>query len=171
MTPMTFARRAALALSVLAATPVLAQQPLSGRRDSAARPLETRVRQRMAALVKERLALTDDQMRQLAVVNASYETRRRDLIARERESRSAIREELAKGKGADQTRVQAALDSLFRLQRERIDIAEQEQRDLAKFMQPAQRAGYLALQEQLRRRVEEMRGRRAARANAAGARP
>ena len=170
MISMTFARRALLALSVLTATPVVAQQPMAGRRDSAARPLETRVRQRMAAVVKDRLALTDDQMRQLTVVNASYETRRRDLLARERESRSAIREELARGKDADQSRVQSALDTLFRLQRERIDVAEQEQRDLAKFMQPAQRAGYLALQEQLRRRVEEMRSRRARRAGPAGAR-
>jgi len=64
------------------------------------------------------------------------------------------------GAGEAQKAVDGALSDLFRIQRTRIDLAEQEQRDLAKFMQPAQRAGYLALQEQLRRRVEQMRRRR-----------
>ena len=160
MISISLARRTLVGLSLLAAAPALAQQPTTSRApDSAARPLEARVRQRVAAVVQKRLGLTDDQMRQLSAVNASYEPRRRDLMARERESRVAIREELVRGKSADQKRVQSALDDLFRLQRERIDLTEQEQRDLAKFMQPSQRAGYIALQEQLRRRIEEMRRR------------
>jgi len=169
VTSMTFARRAALALALLAGAPAMAQQaaPMGG---DSSRPLEARVRQRVAAVVQQRLALSDDQMRQLTAVNASYETRRRDLVARERASRVAIRQELARGKDADQKRVQESLDALFRLQRERIDLAEQEQRELAKFMQPSQRAGYLALQEQLKRRVEAMRARRG-QGPAQGARP
>ena len=169
MRSMTFARGAAFALAVLAGAPAVAQQAAPMRGDST-RPLEARVRQRVAAVVQQRLALTDDQMRQLTAVNASYETRRRDLLSRERASRVAIRQELARGKDADQKRVQESLDALFRLQRERIDVAEQEQRELAKFMQPSQRAGYLALQEQLKRRVEDMRARRGKGA-ARGARP
>ena len=169
MSSMTRLRGAALALALLVSTSAAAQQAAPMRGDSA-RPLEARVRQRVAAVVQQRLALTDEQMRQLTIVNASYETRRRDLLARERASRVAIRQELAKGKDADQKRVQESLDALFRLQRERIDVAEQEQRDLAKFMQPAQRAGYLALQEQLKRRVEDMRARRG-NGPARGARP
>ena len=129
-------------------------------RDTANGALQARVRQRLAAVAKQRLELTDDQMRQLAAVNASYETRRRALMNQEREARVLVRGELQRGKQADQKRVDGALSDLFRIQRARIDLAEQEQRDLAKFMQPSQRAGYLALQEQLRRRVEQMRRRR-----------
>ena len=170
MRPMTWVRGAVLALAVLAGAPaIMAQQAVPMRGDSS-RPLEARVRQRVAAVVQQRLALSDDQMRQLTAVNASYETRRRDLLSRERASRVAIRQELARGKAADQKTVQESLDELFRLQRERIDVAEQEQRELAKFMQPSQRAGYLALQEQLKRRVEDMRARRGKGA-ARGARP
>jgi hypothetical protein len=159
----TFLRtpRALVAGALLVASPLLGQTA-DGRRDTAAIALETRVRQRAAALVKARLALTDDQMRQLTAVNASFEAKRRELLARERESRVAIRGELRRGQGADESRVSAALDDLFKLQRERLDLVEQEQRQLAKFLRPSQRAQYAALQEQLRRRVDDMRRRREA---------
>ena len=150
---------AAAALALGAAAPLTAQQAPSGA-DSANAALQARVRQRLAAVVKQRLGLTDDQVRQLAAVNASYEGRRHDLMVSERQARVTIRQELKRGQSADQKAVDAALSELFKTQRTRIDLAEQEQRDLAKFMQPAQRAGYLALQEQLRRRVEQMRQRR-----------
>ena len=149
-----------LASTLTTASPALAQKQQRGRSDTTTSALEARVRQRLAAVAKQRLALTDDQMRQLTAVNASYEPRRRDLVSQEREARVVIREELQRGKLADQKRVDSALTDLFRVQRARIDLAEQEQRDLAKFLQPSQRAGYLALQEQVRRRVDQMRRRR-----------
>ncbi|MFL5562499.1 MAG: hypothetical protein ACJ79K_13580 [Gemmatimonadaceae bacterium] len=151
---------AAAALGLTARLPAQQAQQAPAAADSSTSALQAQVRQRMAAIVKQRLSLTDDQVRQLAVVNASYEGRRRDLIMRERQARVAIGRELQRGQSADQQGVDNALSDLFRIQRARIDLAEQEQRDLAKFMQPAQRAGYLALQEQMRRRIEQMRQRR-----------
>ena len=147
------------ALALGTAAPLAAQQAQPAS-DTANAALQARVRQRLAAVVQERLGLTDDQVRQLAAVNSSYEGRRHDLMVRERQARVLIRQQLQRGQSADQKGVDAALTDLFRIQRTRIDLAEQEQRDLAKFMQPSQRAGYLALQEQLRRRVEQMRKRR-----------
>ena len=141
------------------ATQGLAQE-VAPPRDTANGALQARVRQRLAAIAQQRLELSDDQMRQLSAVNASYETRRRALMTQERDTRVLVRGELQRGKQADQKRVDGALSDLFRIQRARIDLAEQEQRDLAKFMQPSQRAGYLALQEQVRRRLEQMRRRR-----------
>ena len=128
--------------------------------DTATAALQARVRQRLAAVMKQRLNMTDNQLRQLATVNASYEGRRRALMAQEHDARVVVRGELQRGALADQPRVDSAIAELFRVQRARIDLAEQEQRDLAKFMQPSQRAGYLALQEQVRRRVEQLRRRR-----------
>ena len=148
---------AAAALTI--ATQASAQDQAPSR-DTATSALQARVRQRLAAVAKQRLELTDDQMRQLTAVNASYETRRRALMTQERDARVSVRGELQRGKQADQKRVESSLTELFRIQRARIDLAEQEQRDLAKFMQPSQRAGYLALQEQVRRRVDQMRKRR-----------
>lgn len=68
-------------------------------------------------------------------------------------------------------RVAAALDRLLQVQRSRLDIVAEEQRDLAAFMTPVQRARYAALQEQLRRRVQTMQRRRAAAGPGGMARP
>jgi hypothetical protein len=42
------------------------------------------------------------------------------------------------------------------LQKQRIAMVEAEQKDLARFLTPTQRAGYLALQAQVRRRAQEL---------------
>jgi hypothetical protein len=153
---------AVLAAASIGAVQLQAQQsPANGpaQGDSSA-ALQARVRQRLAAVVQQRLALTDDQLRQLTAVNRSYDGQRRTLFAQERAARATVRAELQRGSQADQKKVESALSDLFRTQRARLDLAEQEQRDLAKFLQPSQRAGYLALEEQLRRRADQMRQRR-----------
>lgn len=119
--------------------------------------LEQRVRERVEAVVQERLALTNDQLRQLREVSGRYEPRRRALLSQERQARQLLRTEMQRGKAGDQARVSSALDELLKVQRSRLELAESEQRELAKFMQPTQRAGYLVLQDQMRRRIEEMR--------------
>ena len=151
---------AALALASIVSLSVAdAQQgpAKSPSNDSARTALQARVRQRLAVVVRQRLNLNDEQMRQLTAVNATYEARRRALMMQERDSRIVVRAEVQRGQFADQQRVETALSELFRTQHARLDLAEQEQRDLAKFLKPSQRAGYLVLQEQLRRRVEKMR--------------
>lgn len=119
--------------------------------------LEQRVRERVEAVVQRRLALTDEQLRQLRAVSAQYEPRRRALLVQERDARLVLRSEMPRGRTADQKRVADAVDALLGAQRARVELAEAEQRELAKFLEPTQRAGYLALQDQMRRRVEEMR--------------
>ena len=119
--------------------------------------LEQRVRERVEAVVQERLALTDDQLRQLRDVSARYEPRRRALVAQERQARVVLRTQMQRGKEGDQKRVSDALDELLKVQRARVELVDAEQRELARFLQPTQRAGYLARQDQMRRRVEEMR--------------
>lgn len=121
--------------------------------------LEQRVRQRMAAVVKDRLGLSDEQMRRLGEVNRDIEGQRRLLNEQERELRVGLRAELVRGDSANQDRVARFVDQLIDVQRRRIDLLSREQRALAGFMTPVQRAQYLAIQDQLRRRMEEMRGR------------
>jgi hypothetical protein len=121
--------------------------------------LEQRVRQRMATVVRERLRLSDDQMRRLGEVNRDMEAQRRQLNEQERNLRVGLRAELVRGDSASQDRVARIVDQLIDVQRRRIDILAREQRALSSFMTPVQRAQYLAIQDQLRRRMEEMRGR------------
>lgn len=121
--------------------------------------LEQRVRQRMAAVVKDRLGLSDEQMRRLGEVNRDIEGQRRLLNEQERDLRVGLRAELVRGDSANQDRVARFVDQLIDVQRRRLDLLSREQRALAAFMTPVQRAQYLAIQDQLRRRMEEMRGR------------
>jgi hypothetical protein len=146
---------------VLATAPLDAQAaggdtPPQGRRQL----LERQIQQRIAQIVRRELDLDDAGMRRLQRTNQRFERERRRLLADERETRRALRTEVTAGPDADQGRVDEMIGRLLQLQRERIDLIEAEQRELATFLTPVQRARYLALQEQLRRRVEEMRARR-----------
>ena len=119
--------------------------------------LERRVRERIAAEVQARLNLTDAQTQRLGATNRKFEERRRLLLAEERTARATLREQLMRGDSADQPRVGTLVDELISVQRRRLDLVEQEQRELATFLTPVQRATYLSLQDQMRRRMEEMR--------------
>jgi Spy/CpxP family protein refolding chaperone len=139
------------------ATEAVGQAPATVPNDRAA--AQDRIRERVVRLLRERVGLSDDQFRRLAPVSQSFEARRQTIFREERATRHALRRELSTG-SADQTQVAAHIDQLFVLQRRRLDLAAEEQRELAAFMTPVQRARYLGLQEHLRRRAEEMRRRR-----------
>ena len=146
----------ALALACAMAAPLRAQ-------DSAAnstRPLVQTLQRRMFQLVQRTLGATDDQMRQLVDVNHRYEGERRALNQTDRQARQTIRVEVLRDSLADQDRVARSLDELVDVQRRRIDIFTREQRDLARFLTPVQRAKFAALQQGLRKKVEQLRQRR-----------
>ena len=133
--------------------------------------LEAQVRQRIAAMVKERLQLTDAQAQQLQEAEQRFELRRRDLVQREMRLRRDLRQQLSPGVAADQQRVASLLDQIMAVHRDRVAMTEQEQRDLARFLTPVQRAKYLGLQGELRSRIEGMRQRGAAMRQRGGVRP
>lgn len=164
------AAASALMLTIVAASPALAQGGRAAGQPGAARAeLEQRVRERMGQEVQARLKLDDAQMQRLAATNRKFEAQRRLLLAEERTARMGLREQLVRGDSADQQRVANQLEQLLTVQRKRFDLVEQEQRELSGFLTPVQRARYLAMQDQTRRRMEEMRrgaGRPGARARA-----
>lgn len=154
----------AAALLALGAGTLQAQQTDTG----GARPrLEQRVRERMAAVLRNRVGLNDQQIQQLAEVNRRIEPQRMQMLQNEREVRSALREEILTQAAPNQTRIDNYLKRMLELQHQRLDLVENEQRELSRFMTPLQRAKYLAVQEQFRARIAEMRRNRAG----AGARP
>lgn len=120
--------------------------------------LEQRLRERLATLLKTQLGLDDQQMQQLSEVNQRFDVRRRALLQREFATRRGLREEVMKKDAADGARVETLLTEQFRIDRERIDLTEAEQRDLARFLTPVQRAQYMAVQEQFRREIDQLRG-------------
>lgn len=145
---------------------LLSWAPPSGaqerRGDSAAGrgALEQRFRMRLGAVMRERLGLTDDQARRLGEVNQRFEGQRRTFIREEGAVRREMRQVLRPGVEVNQDSVARLLDRALRIERQRVDLIEAEQRELAAFLTPSQRAMYLGMQEQLRRQMDDMRERR-----------
>ena len=130
-----------------------AAPPQGAFRDS----LEERVRVRMGQVMRARLGLNDAQMRQLMATNRRFEMQKRELVQQERDVRSGLRDELASGDNTRDAQIAALLDRMVAVQRRRIDLIEAEQMELATFLSPTQRARFFGMEEQVRRRVEEMR--------------
>lgn len=141
---------------------LVAQPPrgsLPGDADGAParRRMEQRLREGLWQVAKSRIGLTDEQMTRLEAATLKSDERRRALGMVDRAQRQLLRTELLQGDGADQARVAAALDRLLQVHRDRLDIVADEQRELAQFMTPVQRARYAGLQDELRHRAEELR--------------
>jgi hypothetical protein len=153
---------ATLAALILVAGSTSRMQAQGGARQDVApqrAELEQRLRQRIAEVVRRRLELNDDQMARLATVNQQLDRQRMALLGEERQARIALRTEMQAGNSANQQKVATLLDQLLRLQRRRLDLVENEQRELAKFLTPVQRAKYFGLQNEIRKRMQELRDR------------
>lgn len=140
--------------------------PPPSERDS----LEAQVRARMALMLRTQLGLTDEQMRRLVASNRRFERQRIVLVTQEREVRTSLRQELEAGDTTRSPQVAALLDRMLVLQRQRLELLESEQKELATFLTPIQRARYFGIEEQIRRRVMEMREQQMRRGGADGPR-
>jgi flagellar biosynthesis chaperone FliJ len=129
--------------------------PAPGRNRPA---LEQQFRERTAKLAQQKLGLTDAQLGRLEQSNARFAPQLRQVAAQEREIRVQLRQEMTAGNSANQQHVSDLLDGALRLQKQRISIIESEQKDLATFLTPVQRARYLALQSQFMKRAQELSG-------------
>lgn len=123
--------------------------------------LEGDIRRGFARAVRQRVGLSDEQMRRLGPVTQRHEQQRRQLQQDERRTRTALQQAI-RDSSADSAAISGHLQALVSVQQRRVQLLEAEQRDLAAIMTPLQRAKYMAVQEQVRRRLEQMRQRRAA---------
>ncbi len=116
--------------------------------------VENALREALAQAVKQRLNLNDQQASRLMDVNRKFSEDRiriaRDEIRIRRELRQSIN-------GRDSSRspeTARLLDELLDSQRQRLDLQQKEQAVLSEFLTPEQRARYMAMMEQLRRRIQ-----------------
>lgn len=119
--------------------------------------LEQRLRQRMGQVLKNRLGLNDAQMTKLQETNKRYDEKRRILVDQERDIRMSLRDEMLRPDSARQPQVSGLLDRMVKVQRQRVDVFEQEQKELSGFLTPIQRLKYFTLEEQMRQRMQQMR--------------
>ena len=155
----------AVVLAAAAAAPLsaqLQQRPrVAAAEDSASRArLEGEIRRNFARVVRNRVGLDDVQMAKLGPISQRYEQQRRQLQIEERETRVSLRQMLRDESTADTAQVSKMLRTLVELQQRRSHVLAAEQIELATIMSPIQRAKYMAMQEQIRRRLEQMRQRR-----------
>ena len=156
------ARGAALVGFALAsAGPLRAQQgdPGAGRPHAAGQrmtpearaQMEEQFRQRLGAVIMRELGLTAEQARELEQVNRRMEAERAPILRRERELRHELRASLEAT--PDERRIEGLLAELVSIEAQRAALLEREQRALSAFLRPSQRARYLSLQENVRRRL------------------
>jgi Spy/CpxP family protein refolding chaperone len=144
------------ALTAILTAPALAQgrDTTHGRGSPQQRAeMEQRFRARLAEVVRERLGLSADQVSRLQAFDRRFEPERQNLMSREMQARRSLRRQVAAGDTADQTVTAGLLDQMLAIQRERAELAAREQRELATFLTPVQRAQLLSLQADLHRRV------------------
>lgn len=118
--------------------------------------MEQQIRRTFWRAAKQRIGFTDEQMQQLERATQRFDARRRELGQRERVQRVALRSQLLADSAANQSAIASALDQMHEVQRRRLDLQAEEQRELATFMTPLQRAKFMAMQEQVRRRMQEL---------------
>lgn len=158
-------------LMVLAAIPMIASaqggspppppQGGSGQQAGGMGPdraaLEQQVKARLGEMMKKQLGLTDAQMVKLQETNRKFDEKRRLLVDQERDVRMSLRDEMLSPDSSRSSQVSGLLDRVVRVQRQRVDLLEQEQKELSGFLTPLQRAKYYGAEEQMRRRMQNMR--------------
>jgi hypothetical protein len=122
--------------------------------------LEMEVRRNFARLVRQRVGLTDAQMTRLIPVTQKYEQQRRQIQMQERNARINLQTAMRDEQTADPRQLEQHMQTLIGVHKQRAALIEAEHRELGEFMSPVQLVKFMALQEQVRRNLEQMRQRR-----------
>ena len=118
--------------------------------------LEGRARQALAVAVQRQLKLDDQKMQKLQQTDAKFDPERRNLTREEREARQTLKAAMEDSTSTDQSKIDASMKRVLAIQHRRVELLEAEQKDLATFLTPKQRAQYFAIRERVMRRMAEM---------------
>ena len=119
------------------------------------RPPDQRLQAFVDSMVRVRVAPTDEQFARMRDVATRHERERREIRMSDGRARVELRNLLGAPTPNEQ-RIAEMLEQISKMERQRLDLMQREQRELAKFLSPSQRARYLALQDELRRNMQEM---------------
>ena len=123
--------------------------------------LQQQIRRTLWRVAKQRIGFSDEQMTRLERTTQRYDQERRQLAIEEKAQRVALRREILADSAANQSSIASALDRIHTVQQRRLDLQAEEQKEFATFMTPLQRARFTALQEQVRKRLQEFERNRA----------
>ncbi|HEY4217608.1 MAG TPA: Spy/CpxP family protein refolding chaperone [Gemmatimonadaceae bacterium] len=120
--------------------------------------LARQIRQAFAGRVRQRLNLNDTQSQQLSATEKRFNQQRNVVLQSERQARLGLKAAMQDSSGTrDQTKINQYMDQLVQAQHRRADILEAEQKEMAGYLTPYQRAQYQALQQQLNKRITQFR--------------
>ena len=151
---------AALVIVLSAPLVAMSQRPPSRVNDEQRELLEKRFKDRIDSIVTQRLRLTEEQQHKLREIASRTEESRRVVRREEFVLRTSLRDAMKAGERANEAKVGELLEQIPRLERRKLELMESEQRDLAKFLSPTQRARYFGIQEELRRGMQDLQRRR-----------
>ena len=123
--------------------------------------LQQQVRRTLWRVTKQRIGFSDEQMTRLERTSQRYDQERRKLAVEEKAQRIVLRREILADSAANQASIASALERIHAVQQRRLDMQADEQKEFATFMTPLQRARFSALQEQVRKRLQEFERTRA----------
>jgi uncharacterized protein with von Willebrand factor type A (vWA) domain len=143
-------------------TPLGAQQPrlpppgVPGDTAEAGR-LRRQIEERFGQRVKEQLRLTDDQATKLRTTQERFGERRRALMRQQIERRMALNDQMQPGVAANSDSVRKLMDGLQGGRAEMLKVEQDEDREMAGYLTPVQRARYQEMRRRFLDRVNEMR--------------
>ena len=154
-------KRLWLALSLVLAPGLVAQEPTPARPDTAeAERLRARIEARFSQHVQDKLQLTPDQATKLRASQERFGTQRRALMRQQLERRRALEDQMQPGVAANSDSVKRLMDGMQGGRAAMLKIEQDEDREMAGYLTPVQRARYQRMREMLMRRVSEMREQR-----------
>jgi len=165
-------KRLWLALSLVLAPGLVAQEPTPARPDTAeAERLRARIEERFSQHVQQELRLTPDQSTKLRASQERFGTQRRALMRQQLERRRALEDQMQPGVAANADSVRKLMDGNQAARAQMLKLEQDEDREMAGYLTPVQRARYQRMREMLMRRVNEMREQRRGERVGPGARP
>jgi len=144
----------------LAVTPSLAAAQVGPRPmpDSVqAGRLRAEIERRFAERVRTDLGLTDDQALQLKATQERFGVRRRELMRQQWLHRQALQCQMQPGVAAQPDSVRIHMDGLQAGRGEMLKLEQDEDREMAGYLTPVQRARFQFMRQRLMERANELR--------------
>ena len=146
--------------AVVSLGPLAAQEPAEPQDTAEAAQLRQQIEQRFHQIVRQRLALSDDQDAKLRATQERFGAQRRDLMREQADHRQALDRQMQPGVAANSDSVQVHMQGIQRNQERLLRLQQDEDREMAGYLTPVQRAQYQMLRDRLATRLSELRRQR-----------
>jgi hypothetical protein len=138
--------------------PALAQDDADG--DPEAARMRQQIEARFGAQIQEMLGLSDQQAGQLRTTFTTFAPKRRAMEREQRAIKQALQGQLRPGVAASPDSVARLTDRLLAMKVTYAQSFVDEDRDMARYLTPVQRAQFQVMRERLMARIEDIRRQR-----------